>query len=148
MNETLDRELEAILELIKLTQDGNLQWETIEPWGDLFENETTKYASVFFCGYIDKRLRIFIERKRIDKPTGLNALASLAYSISTENKIYPYWTEKVVLEVTNQSGQSLWRFPYKSAISDLLTAVKYQVSGIKDILDSLLLNKVESRQKE
>lgn len=143
MEESSDRELEAILKLIKLTQDGTLKWEAAMPWGDLVENEATQYSSVFSCDYGDKLLRMFTEKKRIDKPSGLFQHLMDSQYLNGDRK-YPYWAEKVVLEITNQNGQSLWRFPYKSAIGDLFSAAKYQVAGVKDLLDSLLSNPTEA----
>lgn len=140
MEENFDRELEAILKLIKLTQQGVLKWSATKPWGELVENEVTKYTNVFFCDYENKRLRIFTEKKRKDKPSGIEAgiEAITSQSIFSVSRTYPYWVENLVLEVTNQNGQSLWRFPNKPATSDLLSAVKYSAAGVKDLLDSLL----------
>lgn len=140
MEESQDRELEAILKLIKLTQDGNIKWQAKKPWGDLVNSETTKYASVFFCLHDGKRLRIFIEKQRHDKPFYYETSWVMA---NLDKRTYPYWDEGVELEITNEDGQSLWRFPHKSAISDLLNAAKYQVAGVKDFLDSLSSNSPE-----
>lgn len=134
MEESIDRELEAILNLIKLTQNGTVIWQAAKPWGDLVENESTKYTSVMLCKYMDKRLRLFIEHMRIDKPSPYVYSAILGYP----DQKYPYWTADTVLEITNVEGQSLWRFPNKPATRDLLAAVKYQVAGVKEVLDSLL----------
>jgi hypothetical protein len=51
---------------------------------------------------------------------------------------YPYWTTQIYLELVDDYGHTLWTFPEVSAVRDLLTAVKYQVSGVKDLLDDLL----------
>jgi hypothetical protein len=139
MEEPADRELEAILKLVKLTQDGALQWQSAKPWGDLKETDTTKYQNVMFCDFENKRLRIFVEKKRIDPPAGLDSITMSAFdSILNRNRTYPYWDESVVLEISNIEGHSLWRFRYKPAIQDLFNAVRYQVAGVKDFLDSVL----------
>ena len=139
MEESVDRELEAILNLVKLTQDGTVKWHTAKPWGDLIQDETTKYTNVMHCEFKDKWLRLFIEKHRVDKPKH-NTLAELALSniYYNQDRAYPYWAEWVVLEISNSAGQSLWRFPSKPATKDLLDAAKYQVAGVKDVLDSLL----------
>lgn len=134
MENSGDRELEAILNLIQLTQTGSVQWKSAKPWGDLKDDENVRYSSVVFCEYLDKRLRLFVERRRIDKPSHMGLLAVISYPADQK---FPYWEEKIVLEVTNREGVSLWRFPYKSAIKDLLKAAKYQTAGIKEIIDSL-----------
>lgn len=143
MDESADRELDAILNLIKMTQDGVVKWYAIKPRGDLIENESTKYSNVMYCTYMDKRLRLYIEHKRIDRPSGINQLVRLAFLESTE-QTYPYWVTNVVLEISNAEGQSLWRFPSKPATKDLLDAAKYQIAGVKDILDSLIQGSAES----
>lgn len=142
MDESKDRELEAILNLVKLTQDGIVKWHTAKPWGELVESESTKYVNVMYCEYLGRRLRLFVEKRLIDKPSGYGMYAtrnSLASLIHPElNQSYPYWAENEVLEISNANGQSLWRFPYKPAIKDLLEAAKYQAAGVKEILESLL----------
>lgn len=142
MEESKDRELEAILNLIKLTQDGVVKWKATKPWGELVESESTKFMNVMFCEYKGKWLRLFVEKRLIDKPTDLGAYStrnSLASLLNPElNQSHPYWREKEVLEISCSNGQSLWRFPYKPAIKDLLEAAKYQAAGVKDVLDSLL----------
>jgi len=40
--------------------------------------------------------------------------------------------------------QSLWTFPEVSALRDLWTSVKYQASGVKDLLDDLLQDEESS----
>lgn len=142
MEEPADRELEAILNLVKLTQDGAVKWHAAKSWGDLVQDETTKYSNVMYCEFKDKWLRLFIEKRRVDKPSSV--LAAMISSSIAGSQNYPYWTEKVVLEISNSNGQSLWRFPNKPATKDLLDAAKYQVAGVKDVLDSLLQRPAES----
>jgi hypothetical protein len=142
MEEKFDRELEAILKIIKLTQEGLIKWNSAKPWGDLVENEATRYVNVFYCDFEGKRLRIFTEKNLIDKPLGypahLEEMTRMAQGFLSGNKTYPYWKDNLFLEITNPNGQSLWRFPYKSATIDLLNAVKYSAAGVKDFLDILI----------
>jgi len=133
MEKSVDRELEAILNLIQLTQTGVIQWESAKPWGDLKDDECIRYVSVMCCDYTDRMLRLYVERKRIDKP----GADSVALTYFYGERTFPFWEERPVLEITNGEGQSLWRFPNKSAVRDLLKAAKYQVAGVKEILDSL-----------
>lgn len=136
MEESTDRELEAILKLIKLTQDGTLKWQPATQYGDLVETSAVKYSSIMTCTYNDKLLRIFSEKKLKDKPSKLERL--MTGSLLDEERAYPHWVSISVLEISNNKGQSLWRFAYKPAIKDLLNAAKYQASGVKDFLDSIL----------
>lgn len=136
MEESTDRELEAILKLIKLTQDGTLKWQPVTQSGDLVETSAVKYANIMTCIYDDKLLRIYSEKKLKDKPNKLERM--LTGSLLDEERSYPYWASTSVLEISNDKGQSLWRFAYKPAIKDLLNAAKYQASGVKDFLDNIL----------
>lgn len=136
MEESTDRELEAILELIKLTQEGAIAWQPVKPSGDLIENNTVKYTNVMQCIYGGKYLRIYTEKKLKEKPTAAEKM-SLSELLG-EGRTYPYWASVSVLEITNDEGQSLWRFAYKPAIKDLLNAAKYQASGVKEFLDDIL----------
>jgi hypothetical protein len=137
MENSTDRELEAILKLIELTQDGSLHWAPAQQTGDLFDTDSIKYTNIMQCIYEGKCLRIYTEKKLKEKPNNRLGL-SLSDLLSIEDQSYPYWYEKSVLEICNEKGQSLWRFGYKPAIRDLLNAVKYQVSGVKELLDSIL----------
>lgn len=48
------------------------------------------------------------------------------------------WRKVVVLEFIDESGNSLWGFPSVEALNDLISAVQYQVAGVKDFLMELL----------
>ena len=136
MEESIDRELEAILKLLELTQEGLITWETRPPTGDLFDTNSIKYTNIMHCRYESKNLRIYTERKLRDKPNALTSL--LSDSILGVERSYPYWAERTILEICSEQGQSLWRFVHKPAIKDLLNAAKYQASGIKDFLNTIL----------
>lgn len=141
MGEAKDRELDVILELIRLTQEGQLTWRARGPWGDLVNTENRKLESVFLCQYKDRYLRIYVERVRVDKPAGISGLIN-SMSISTyPPREYPYWDSRTVLEFTDSEGRTLWSFPRKPALDDLMTAVKYNVAGVKDFFDKLLADK-------
>ena len=58
---------------------------------------------------------------------------------------YPYWTAQIYVEIIDEYyDQSLWTFPEVSALRDLWTSVKYQASGVKDLLDDLLQDEESS----
>jgi hypothetical protein len=136
MEDLNDRELEAILKLIKLTQEGVLKWSVAQPNGDLIANETTRYSNVMTCYYNEKLLRIYFESKQKDAPSPLEKMISSG--ILGKVDTFPQWVKSPVLEISNEQGQSLWRFPYKSATQDLINSAKYQVAGVKDLLDNIL----------
>ena len=52
---------------------------------------------------------------------------------------------QIYLEIIDEYyDQSLWTFPEVSALRDLWTSVKYQASGVKDLLDDLLQDEESS----
>jgi hypothetical protein len=135
-----DRDLQAMLKLIELTQTGIIEWEVSKPWGDLKENDDTQYSSVFVATYAAKKLRLFRRSRRIDRPSMYDIASAVAVNLFDREKKYPYWQTDVVLQVTDNSGASLWEFPNKSALHDLLAAVRKQASGVDELIDDLLGN--------
>ena len=128
-----DRELEAVLKLVELTQAGKLKWKSAHPWGDLQDTDDLQISRVFLADFGYKRLRLYVEKRRKDKPDAFEALSTFI-----GKHTYPYWSEMPKLEITNGDGASLWVFPHKPAISDLLKAVQRQASGANDLIDHLL----------
>ena len=133
-----DRELEAVLKLVELTQAGKLKWRSVAPWGDLKDVDDVKISTVFVADYREKQLRLYVEKRRKDEPNSLEALFSISNAISGSKRTYPYWIERPILEITNSDGASLWVFPHKSAMADLLKAAQRQASGANDLIDDLL----------
>ncbi len=128
-----DRELEAVLRLVELTQAERLKWTSAHSWGDLQDTDDLQISRVFLADFSDKRLRLYVEKRRKDKPNAIEAMSTFV-----GNHTYPYWSETPKLEITNGDGASLWVFPHKPAISDLLKAVQRQASGANDLIDHLL----------
>ena len=50
------------------------------------------------------------------------------------NPTGPYWESNVKLEFIDERGLMLWAFPQVSVLWDLLSAVQYQVAGVKDFM--------------
>src|SRR6266487_5806548 len=100
MAEPKDRELDAILKLVKLTQEGTLKWRAGKPWGDLSETDDRKFEGVFTCEYEGRRLRLYVESIRKVEP-------SLSeFSLFGTKRTYPYWERELVLEITDVDGRS------------------------------------------
>jgi hypothetical protein len=135
MAENTSKWIDAITRLTKLTQEGALEWSSAASNSVLVSDETQQVESVFVANYKDKRLRLYKKRFKVEEPYGffLSGIGAGPFA-----RKYPYWTAQIYLEVIDGYGNSLWTFPEVSALRDLLAAVKYQVSGVKDLLDDLL----------
>ena len=52
----------------------------------------------------------------------------------------------MVLELINEDGHSLWSFPSKEILKDLLEVIKFTVSGTSDLINSLLSEEFRNPQ--
>jgi len=136
MAKDTDKWIDAIARLTKLTQEGNLKWSTVSPSGVLVNDEGQRVESTFIADHKNKRLRLYKKRFKVEDPDP-NPLVTKIMSFPFVRK-YPYWESHIYLELIDEYGRSLWTFPEVSALSDLLTSVKYQASGVKELLDDLL----------
>ena len=127
MTEKKDKYLEVVIKLIKLTQEGKIEWRR----GNLvLKNVTVKI--VFITEYKGKSLRLYeYEYEVLPPPPG-----TMPPIIGVKKK-YPYRQTDITLEFIDDKDLSLWEFPHSHAISDLLHTVKYQVAGVDDFLDSI-----------
>ena len=126
-----NRWVDAITSMIELTQDGMLRWTVVSNASTHYGDEE-RITPVFQTTYNDKALRLY----KVRRPTNYsNALIGL-YSISGTEP--PRWITRVVLEFVDSEGRALWTFPEVEALSDLLTSVQYQVTGVSDFLDTII----------
>ena len=133
MTEKQSKFVEAVARLIKLTQDGELMWESSKPSAEL-ERDGIKDESVFISRYKDRILRLYKYSYRVDEP-GLFDISTSFFPIKVK---YPYWASSVTLEFIDDNGFSLWKFPFTNALNDLFQAVQYQFAGVDEFLDKLL----------
>jgi hypothetical protein len=116
-----NRWVDAVTRMIELTQQGKLPW-SVEylPAPDEDDKQIVAFQSL----YKDKLIRLYKKTVRVqhDRET--------MFPRST-------WTTKVFLEFINADGETLWTFPEVDALSDLLSAVQYQVAGVADFLDEI-----------
>jgi hypothetical protein len=133
MAEEISKWIDAVTRLTKLTQEGKLEWFSASSDGLLVNDDVQTIESVFTAKYRDKRLRLYKKRFKVEEPPYYAAVIG-----TVGVRKYPYWAAQVYLELIDAFGHVLWTFPEVSALRDLLAAVKYQVSGVKDLLDDLL----------
>lgn len=132
MAEKKDKFVEAVAKLIKLTQDGKIEWRSAE----LVVRDDFKVESVFSAAYKDKLLRIYKYVYKVEEPDPFQ----IAIRTFTPEKKYPYWATSVTLEFIDIFGISLWKFPYTNAVNDLLQAVQYQVADVDEFLNEIIID--------
>jgi hypothetical protein len=96
---------------------------------------------VYKAHYKDRTLRLYEKRYKVEKPIqylGPNIYFSPSVLSGFEQPEYPYWTSITVLELLDDNELSPWVFPTTQVLHDLLDAVRYQVSDVKDFLNEIL----------
>ena len=131
-----DKNIEAIAKIISLTRDGKLEWRSIDPSEVSNQNVEEKISSVFVTQYKDKILRVY--SRKYKGPSMDVTFSNLFLSTEAKSKEMR-WYGEVVLELINNSGISIWTFPKEDILKDLLTVIKYKVSGADDLINSLLM---------
>lgn len=130
--------IDAVGKLLELTQKGLLLWEPAKPPVYLnSEPNSSRVDVVYEAQYKEKTLRLYETRYKVEKPSSYFGLATSTTSFFDQRE-YPYWTSTTVLELLDDNGLSPWTFPKSQVLDDLLDAVRYQVSGVKDFLDEIL----------
>lgn len=122
--------VEAVAKLIQLTQQGELKWTIDEPPVSFSKGPNARVEIVFVAKYGEKSLRLY-ERRFQEEFVDFDEFEMRPVP-KTE------WRKAVVLEFIDDFGNSLWTFPSVEALNDLMSAVQYQVAGVKDFLTELL----------
>jgi len=134
-----DKWIEAIAKIIKLTQEKRLEWESLEPSTVPKKDPNDKIDSVYMAGYKDKTLLIY--RRTYDKRTLASTLAAISGATAGLGRKEQRITSIVLELVDDRSFHPFWTFPSEGILADLLSAIKYQVSGVGDFLDDILSEK-------
>jgi hypothetical protein len=121
-----DKWIDIVAALIKLTQMGQLVWRIENP-SDTFAPPDRYVEVVYITEYKNSVFRLYEE-----------ILASNRFQHSPLKILRTNAPREIVLEIVDNGGRSLWRFPQITALNDLLATVKYQVSDVKNVLDSLI----------
>ncbi len=127
---------ETVKHLLRLTQEGKLVWRSeVRPAPQKVPPEYIEMS--FQTKDKGRNLRLVKKRywfdPRAPQPLNTVRLTSLFDS--------PKWTDDVYLEIADESWNSLWRFPTVPILQDLLSAVQYNVSGVKSYIDEIMLDK-------
>jgi hypothetical protein len=134
--EYMDKIIESITKIIKLTQENKMKWESSSPDNERIIKDDDSYAmgSVYKSNYKEKHLRIYKRRFKVNEPNYATSVSGLDIF---GTKKYPYWDVTIILEITDYQGNSLWKFPYASSLEDLFSAIEYQVADVKGFLDNI-----------
>jgi hypothetical protein len=133
--------IDAVGKLLEFTQEGSLSWESINPPAYLnSEPANSRVDVVYKAHYKDRTLRLYEKRYKVERPIYDSSAVYVATSVTSfvNSREYPYWTSTTVLELLDGNGLSPWVFPKTQVLDDLLDAVRYQVSGVKDFLHEIL----------
>jgi hypothetical protein len=122
--------VDAVAKLIQLTQEGELKWTIDEPPTLFSKRPNTRVEVVFVAKYGEKSLRLY-ERRFQEEFIDFDE-----FEMRPVPKVE--WRKVVVLEFIDDNGNGLWAFPSVEALNDLMSAVQYQVAGVKDFLTELL----------
>jgi len=130
MSTEKNRWVEAVTKLIKLTQEGELKWTVEEPPASFSKRPDAGVEVVFLSTHGDKRLRLY-EKRFQEESIHFDQDEWLPVQVVE-------WKKMIVLEFVDEIGNSLWAFPAVNALNDLVSAVQYQVAGVRDFLADLL----------
>lgn len=107
----IDRLIDAIVTLIRGTQEGKITWlvkkltPALSPADPKIGVETA-----FETQYRGRRLRLY----------------------------EPPYSSLPNLEIIDENGTTLWTFPPVSGLDDLLSSVRYQTADVKKFLDDII----------
>lgn len=111
-----EKVINAIVKLIRGTQEGSITWsvkkQTTVP--SLDPNEDAEPDIVYEAEYKDHRLRLYEVYRRFDG-------------------------RHYILKFVDDDGSTLWTFPEVSGLDDLLSSVRYEVADVKKFLDDLIV---------
>lgn len=146
MSEEKNKWIDAAAKMIKLTQDGTLKWEAVKPSVSLKKQSDDTVDIAFQTTYKDKKLRlykrIYKDYRPVSKPSP--TAFTIPQLFGVEREMESYWATEVNLEFLSSEGLTLWTYPKVNILSDLLSAVQYQVAGVKDFLNDLLSDEEQS----
>lgn len=142
MAEQKDKWIKVLTKLIKKTQEKEIEWDISRSPKNISLTEEAYVEAVFTSPYKEDRfLRLYkkhFKSTRYVDPMGALASGSIAQVLG-KKQTESYWTDRVHLEMVDSDDNILFEFPSKqSLLNDLLNSVKYQVSGVSDLISDLL----------
>lgn len=111
--------IQAIANLIRLTQEKELKWQAKPP--PLRLTEDNPRADIMYVTDFEGQELCLYERYFFDHDF--------------------FHSPETVLELSNSDGHAAWASPKIEGLDDLLEAVKYQVIDVNDFLEKILKKK-------
>lgn len=121
--------VKAITALTKLTQTGHLHWRRATPseaFGGVKPDGDIEF--VYIADYKEYLLRLY------EEVVNTSPFKHSPLRVLWENKS----SRRIVLEMVDVDLKSLFTFPQVNALAGLLSAVKFKVSDVKEVLDGIV----------
>jgi hypothetical protein len=115
--------IQVITKLNRLTQEGKLKWERMQPPASLTSGTDSKVFDFYGTRYKGRNIGLYEERYQ---------------AFDDEYFHRSYWTDKEVLAFFSDEWQKEWEFPIGAGVLELLTSVKYQIAGVDSFISDLL----------
>lgn len=133
MNEKSDKQIDAIAKIISLTRKNDIEWQPISDDQLPKTHNDDIIDSAYLTIYKGKPLRVYRRRYKLS-PASTSINVAIVRALHSKDG----WMSEIILDITNNEGQSLWEFPKEQILSDLLKVIKYKTSGAEDVINSLL----------
>lgn len=115
--------IQVITKLNRLTQEGKIHWERMEPPAYLTTGTDVKILDFYGTEYKGRNIGIYEERYQdYDDVFGHGI----------------YWTDRLVLAFFSEKWGQEWEFPKSTGIYELLTSIKYEVADVDTFMDEIL----------
>ena len=129
---------DAVAKLSKLTKDGALTWRSATNVQSSDVPPDSVRGLIYVAKQNENLLRLYKLRELVEKPRNI---FEMGWTFRPSKPSDFEWAEKVILEMIDERGNSLFTFPQVSGLKDLHSAASYQAAGVKDFLDELLETK-------
>jgi hypothetical protein len=136
-----DKLLKFVAKLIELTQEKKMNWSLKNPRPPLISDPDFA-GTVFAAEFKSSFLGLYRRKEKFAKGFGVGVVASVLAS-QLYGDIQKEWRWVTILEITDYANNCLWTFPKISGLDDLYNAVEYFVSGVGDLIDSVLREEEE-----
>lgn len=119
---TENRWVTFVAKLNRMTQEGSLNWEMMNPPKDLISGTDDKIPMFFGAVLKDRNIAIYVQRYRSYDP----------------DRDQLYWTERIVLAFCGSDWMPIWEFPAIAGIQELYDSVQRHVANIDSFIDEVL----------
>lgn len=112
--------IELIDELIRLTQQNSIIWETKEPQEGM-NGMDIKIDLVYQAYYLESNIRIYESRKK-------HYIDEFQY----------IWVTEIIMDMVDEDNRVLWNFPYAPNIQELFNVVRFKNPVVQKFYNNFL----------